>query len=210
MDPVGRGRQSATPAHVVWCETMGTGAATEITGVEELAKQVESLRRRIDSQGDPDALALVVFSGELDRMLAAFVMATGAAACGMKVSMFFTFWGTAALKQGRTQAKGKTLTERALGWMLPGGSRRQKLSKLDFGGLGRRLMAREMAKKRVPSLDDLVDIAKELGVQVHICEMSMNLMGIKDEELIEYPGRKTCGVAQFLEIASNTGTTLFI
>jgi peroxiredoxin family protein len=181
-----------------------------VADVAELSRQVEALRDRVDRQSDPNALALVVFSGELDKMLAAFVIATGAAACGMRVSMFFTFWSTAALKKGRWQATGKSLVERALGWMLPGGSKRQKLSKLDFGGLGRQMMAREMRKKNVPDLDSLIDVARELGVQQHICEMSMSLLGIREQELIDYPDRKICGVAHFLEVSSCAGTTLFI
>ncbi len=176
----------------------------------EFAEPLRSLRERVDRQGDPDALAIVLFSGELDKLLAAFVIATGAAASGMRVSLFCTFWGTAALKKDRKQAHGKTIVERMFGWMLPGGAHRQRLSKLDFGGFGRKLMAREMQKKGIPDLNALIEIARETGVRLHVCEMSMHLMGIRDEELIDYPDRSSCGVAQFLEISSRAGTTLFI
>lgn len=194
-------------------ETNDMSSAAEISavpGIDALAKQVDELRARVDRQGDPNALAIVLFSGELDKMLAAFVMATGAAASGMRVSVFCTFWGTAALKRKGRQMPNKTLVERAFGWLLPGGLQRRRLSKLDFGGLGRKLMAREMRNKRVPDVETLIEIAKETGVQLHVCEMSMHLMGIRPEELIDYPGRKTCGVASFLETSSQAGTTLFI
>ena len=183
---------------------------TAAPGLEQLTSQLDELRGRVDKQGDPDALAIVLFSGELDKMLAAFVMATGAAASGMRVSLFCTFWGTAALKRKGSQMPNKSLVERAFGWLLPGGLHRRRLSKLDFGGFGRRLMAREMRKKQVPDLETLLEIAKETGVKLHVCDMSMHLMGIRQEELIDYPDRKVCGVASFLEISSRAGTTLFI
>lgn len=112
-----------------------------------LAGRIEALERKVTNGPNTDKLSMVVFSGELDKLLAAFVIATGAAACGMNVSMFFTFWATAALKKRGRQANGKSLVERMFGWMLPGGFGRQKLSKLDMYGMGRRMMAREMAKK---------------------------------------------------------------
>jgi len=178
--------------------------------VQELLLRVQKLEEKSKKSPDPDRLSLVVFSGDLDRLLAAFVIATGAAACGLRVSMFFTFWGTAALKKSGSQQGGKGFVERMFGWMLPGGFHRQRLSKMDMCGLGRRMMMREMAKKRVPSLPDLVNTAEELEVEISICEMSMSLMGIRSQELLDYPNLKYCGVARFVEEASLSGTTLFI
>jgi peroxiredoxin family protein len=94
--------------------------------------------------------------------------------------------------------------------MLPGGLQKRRLSHLDFGGFGRRMMALEMKKKRVADLPALVDLAGELSVQIYICEMSMSLMGIRKEELIDYPHLQYCGVAHFLDLASQANTTLFI
>ncbi len=160
--------------------------------------------------GQDDRLTLLVFSGELDRLLAAFVLATGAAACGTKVSMFFTFWATAALKKGGRQARGKSIVERMFGWMLPGGLNRRKLSHLDMMGAGRWMMCREMANKNIASLPEMIAVADELGVEISLCDMSMSLMGIRHEELIDYSNINTCGVAHFLDLAASSKTTLFI
>jgi peroxiredoxin family protein len=183
---------------------------TDQDTLRELGRRVLALEGKVTSAGDPNRLSMVVFSGELDKLLAAFVIATGAAACGMKVSMFFTFWATPALKKAGPQQPGKSFVEKMFGWMLPGGCHRRKLSKMDMGGLGRRMMAREMRKKKVPDLPTLIDIAEKSEVEINVCEMSMSLMGIQREELIDYSGMELCGVAHFLEVSSKAGTTLFI
>ena len=151
-----------------------------------------------------------MFEAHRDRLLAAFVMATGAAACGMEVNMFFTFWATSALKQGGPQLGKKSLVERAFGWMLPSSSQGTKLSQMDMCGIGRVLMDREMKKKNIADLDVLIKTAADLGVKISVCEMSMQLMGIRREELIDYPGIEFCGVAKFVEEAATANTTLFI
>jgi len=183
---------------------------------ESLGFQIQSLQQRITAleqrvaPADVDGMALLVFSGELDRLLAAFTVATGAAACGMPVSMFFTFWGAAALKKAGPQVGDKSLVERMFGWMLPGGMERRALSRLDMGGLGRALLGREMRRKQIPDLPTLIALAAESGVQVYVCDTTMHLMGIRHEELIDYPDRKVCGVAQFVDLAANARTTLVI
>ena len=166
--------------------------------------------KAVSGTGQDERLTLLVFSGELDRLLAAFVLATGAAACGTKVSMFFTFWATAALKKSGRQARGKSVVERMFGWMLPGGLNRRKLSHLDMLGAGRWMMCREMANKNIASLPEMIAVADELGVEISLCDMSMSLMGIRDEELIDYSHFQKCGVASFLDLAASSKTTLFI
>ena len=182
----------------------------ETDSLEGLRQRVLTLERKVEAGTDSNALSMVVFSGELDKLLAALVIATGAAACGMKASMFFTFWATAALKKPGRQGAEKSLVERLFGWMLPGGLHKQKLSKMDMAGLGRWMLKREMRKKGVADLGTLIEVAQELGVELHVCEMSMSLMGIRKDELIDYSDIKYCGVARFLEAASSAGTTLFI
>jgi len=177
---------------------------------DDLLKRLEELERRIALKADPTALNLVAFSGELDRLLAAFVIATGAAACGMKVSMFFTFWATTALKKAGRQSPGKPLMEKLFGWMLPGGPSRLKLSRLDMMGMGRRMLGREMRQKGVPNLRALISMAGEHDVEINVCEMAMSLLGTRPDELIDYPGLKVCGVSSFLERCSTANTTLFI
>ncbi len=188
--------------------TQAVSSSTE--ALEDLSRRVLELEQKADSSTDRNALSMVVFSGELDKLLAAFVIATGGAACDMNVSMFFTFWGTAALKKSGPQTGDKTLTERIFGWMLPGGVHKRKLSRMDMGGLGRHMMGREMKKKGTPDLPSLIEIAGQCDVEINVCEMSMSLMGIRKEELIEYPRMQFCGVARFLEQSSKAGTTLFI
>lgn len=198
---------------------LAPASVQEVTNqtIEERLQHIESLLA--DSHREPasssavakeDRLTMLVFSGELDRLLAAFVLATGAAACGTRVSMFFAFWATAALKKAGPQSRGKTVIERMFGWMLPGGLGHRKLSHLDMLGAGRWLMCREMQKKNIASLPDLITLADELGVEISMCEMSMSLMGIREEELIDYSHRSLCGVAGFLENAGRSQTSLFI
>ena len=178
--------------------------------LKSVTSRLDALEKRQQRCPDANALSVVVFSGDLDKLLAAFVIATGAAACGMRVSMFFTFWGTAALKKTGPQSRGKTLVERMFGWMLPGGFHKRKLCKMDMGGIGRLLMAREMKRKGTPDLPSLIEIARETDIDICVCEMSMSLMGIRKDELIDYPDMEFCGVASFVETASKAGTTLFI
>lgn len=175
-----------------------------------LEDRIAALEARLAAGPRADVLNLLVFSGERDRLLAAFVMATGAAACGMEVSMFFTFWATPALRRSEPSTAKKSLTERAFGWMLPRGVGKTRLSQMDFGGLGRAMMSREMRHKNIASLDELIRTASELGVTIRVCDMSMRLMGIRQEELIDYPGLELCGVARFAEECCAANTTLFI
>lgn len=124
--------------------------------------------------------------------------------------MFFTFWATPALRRYNATSTGKSLVERAFGWMLPKGMGRTRLSQMDFCGLGRAMMLRDMRLKNIANLDQLLSIAADLGVQIRVCDMSMKLMGIRREELIDYPGLDMCGVASFAESCCESNTTLFI
>lgn len=178
-----------------------------LAALEERIKALEETSRKMP---DPDTLNLLVFSGERDRLLAALVMATGAAACGQKVTLFFTFWATSALRKPVPVPTKKSLVERAFGWMLPRGWQRTRLSQMDFGGLGRAMMAREMKQKNIADLDQLMSTAAELGVHVRVCEMSMRLMGIQPSELIDYPNLEFCGIASFADSCSQANTTFMI
>lgn len=172
--------------------------------------RLSALENQIQRIPNPDALNLLVFSGERDRLLAAFVMATGAAACGQDVTLFFTFWATAALRKSQVVPTRKSLVERAFGWMLPRGMRNTRLSQMDFGGLGRAMMSREMRQKNIADLDQLIATAAELGVRIRVCEMSMKLMGIQPCELIDYPSIEFCGIASFADSCSQSNTTFMI
>jgi peroxiredoxin family protein len=153
---------------------------------------------------------MVVFSGDLDKILAAMIIATGAAAFDMKVNLFFTFWATAALRAPKKKAKGKTLIAKMFGFMLPKGMDKLALSKMQMGGMGAAMIKSIMKKQHVASLTEMFQTAAELGIQINICEMSMKLMGFKREEMIDYPNMQVCGVATFLADAQDSKIQLFI
>lgn len=179
---------------------------------DDLAKQLEELKRQVENikPGAEDKVSIIVFSGDLDKVLAAFIIATGAVAMGMEAVMFFTFWGTPVLRDPKKKAGGKDLMGKMFSFMLPKGRNAIKLSKMNMGGMGTSMMKSLMKKKNVASLDQMLDMAGELGVKIFICEMSMNLMGFKREEFIDYPDLDYVGVATFLEQAKNSRVQLFI
>lgn len=174
--------------------------------IQDLKKQMDDLKQ----SNEKNQLAMVVFSGDLDKLLAAFIIATGAVAMGLEVVMFFTFWATAALRKKKFKSKGKDLFGRMFGFMLPKGVSQVKLSKMNMGGMGTVMMKKLMKKKNTQSLQQMIDLAAELEVKIHICEMSMDLMGFSREEMIDYPRKDFVGVASFLEVAGNSKIQLFI
>jgi peroxiredoxin family protein len=176
---------------------------------QEQAAQLELLSGKLQLGGQTDKLSLIVFSGSLDRLIAAFVLATGAAAMGMQVSMFFTFWATAALRKDSVKVR-KTLLERIFGWMLPTGVKQLPLSQMNMAGGGPLMIRHIMKKKGVASVEEMIELSAELGVELNVCTMSMDLLGMKAEELVDYPGRSFCGVAKFLETAAPGKLTLFL
>lgn len=189
---------------------IGSGEAQIWESFSQLEKRLKDLERLTASAADTNQLNMLVFSNSRDRLLVSFMMANTAASLGMEVSMFFAFWGTSVLKKGGAQIGKKSLVERAFGWMLPNGVRRTKLSQMDMCGMGRLLMSREMKRKNVADLDELLAVAGELGVRISACEMSMNLMGIRREELIDYPNLSFCGATSFIEATTKANTTLIV
>jgi peroxiredoxin family protein len=151
---------------------------------------------------------LVVFSGDLDRVLAAFVIANGAVAMGSPVTLFFTFWGLNALRRPGPQASGKGLIDRMFGLMMPKGPNALKLSQMHFLGAGTALMKWVMRSKQAPNLPDLIAQARAAGVRIIACTMSMEVMGLKREELLD--GIELGGVATFLGEADQSSATLFV
>jgi len=151
---------------------------------------------------------MVVFSGDFDKAMAAFVIANGAAAMGSEVTLFFTFWGLNVLRRPEKVAVRKNLVERMFGWMMPRGADRLTLSKMNMGGMGLRMIKGIMKRKHVASLPDLIASARQAGVRLVACSMSMDLMGIRREELID--GVEEGGVATFLNNAEQSNVSLFI
>lgn len=152
-------------------------------------------------------VALIVMSGDLDRLFGAFVIATGAAAAGMEVSMFFTFWGLRALKSGNPT--GRSFFGRLLGWFERGDIRKASPSRYSFFGLGRWMFNKMMRGHRVPALPELRQTAIDLGVKLYGCQLSLEVMEIARQDLI--PEVTACvGVAHFLEQAQQADIGLFI
>jgi peroxiredoxin family protein len=145
-------------------------------------------------------------SGDMDKVMGAFIIATGAAAFDMQVSMFFTFWGLKAIQKGNLS--GKTFMGKMLGVMNRGGIDRLGPSKFNFGGMGRWMFKKMMKSNKVTPLPELLKKARELGVKLTACEMSMNVMEIKKEDLID--GVQIGGVASFIADASESKFSLFI
>ena len=177
----------------------------------DVEKELSELKTKLaDMPGQENKLSMVVFSGELDKHLAAMIIATGAAAMGMQVVLFFTFWGTAALRHPKKKVAGKDLMSKMFGFMLPKGRNKIILSQMHMAGMGTSMLKGLMKKKNTASLDQLYEIAGMMGVQIKICEMSMDLMGFKKEEMIEYPDLDYCGVATFMSHAKESSVQLFI
>lgn len=175
-------------------------------------KVLNSLKQELQQVRDErkNKLSMVVFSGDLDKLLAAFIIATGAAAMGMEVVMFFTFWATPSLRDRKKKGGKKDMFGRMFGFMLPKGAGKVTLSKMNMGGMGTAMMKHLMKKKNVASLEELREMAIDMGVRIFICDMSMNLMGFKQEEMIDFEGREFVGVAKFLEEAGDSKIQLFI
>jgi len=181
--------------------------------LQQIEEQLAALKSRIDvldKKATEPKVATIVFSGDLDKVLAAFVIATGAVAMGMEAVMFFTFWGTPVLRDKNKSVGGKDTMGKMFGTMLPKGTSDVKLSKMNMGGMGTAMMRSLMKKKNVATLEQMLEMAEELEVKIFVCEMSMDLMGFKREEMIEYKDLTFCGVAKFLEEANNSRITMFI
>ncbi|MEQ8197474.1 MAG: DsrE/DsrF/DrsH-like family protein [Clostridiaceae bacterium] len=160
------------------------------------------------ASSDLNAQSMVVFSGDLDKAIASFIIANGAAAMGKKVTMFFTFWGLNILRKDENVSVKKNIIEKAFGFMMPRGSKKLSLSKMNMGGMGAKLIRGIMKEKNVQSLEDLIQAAMDNGVKIVACTMSMDVMGIREEELMD--GVEYGGVGYYLGEASESNINLFI
>ena len=161
-----------------------------------------------DAARSADGKTMIVFSGDLDKVLASFIIANGAAAMGRPVTMFFTFWGLNVLRKSSKQKVKKSLIEAMFGGMMPRGVDKLKLSKMNMAGMGTAMMKMVMKSKRVDSLQVLMQKAMQNGVKLVACTMSMDIMGIRKEELIE--GVELAGVGAYLGDAEESNVNLFI
>ncbi|MDP3437942.1 MAG: DsrE/DsrF/DrsH-like family protein, partial [Bacteroidales bacterium] len=155
-----------------------------------------------------DNKTIVVFSDDMDKALAAFVIANGAVSMGKKVTMFFTFWGLNVIKRANPGKTEKDFTGKLFRFLLPRGSSSLRLSKMNMFGIGGAAMRMIMRKKRIDSLESLIEQAKENGIEFIACKMSMEVMGIQEQELMD--GVNFAGVATYLERSEEANMSLFI
>jgi peroxiredoxin family protein len=160
------------------------------------------------SISERDNKTLVVFSGDLDKAIASFIIANGAASMGKKVTMFFTFWGLNILRKHDKVHVKKGFMDSMFGMMMPRGSRRLKLSKMNMIGMGGKMIRMVMKNKNISSLEELIKSAMDSGIEIVACQMSMDVMGLKQEELID--GVKVGGVGYYLGEAEDSNVNLFI
>lgn len=194
-----------------WCKMTGA----ELVALENKNGVVAATIRKQEktasceiSRNNADNKTLIVFSDDLDKALASFVIANGAASTGKKVTMFFTFWGLNVIKKQHKPTVTKDIFGKMFGWMLPTHSGKLKLSKMNMGGAGSWMMRLIMKRKRIDSLESLIQQAIDNGVGMIACTMSMDVMGVQKEELMD--NVTLGGVASYLERAEEANVNLFI
>lgn len=196
-----------------WCERTGNQLLQRTRENGNVIVFIQkSKKEALQAAGETSLLkddkTIVVFSGDLDKALASFVIANGAAAMGKKVTMFFTFWGLNILRKKEPVAVEKSFIDKMFGWMMPRGSKQLKLSKMNMLGMGTKMMRNVMQNKNIESLESLMESAKASGVEMIACQMSMDVMGIHQEELID--GVSIGGVGAYLDAAEDANVNLFI
>lgn len=157
---------------------------------------------------DKGGQTMIVFSNDLDKAIASFIIANGAAAAGKQVTMFFTFWGINILRKSKSPKVKKGLIDKMFGFMMPQGVNKLTLSKMNMMGMGSAMMKAVMKGKNVPSLEELIHAAQHNGIRIIACNMAMDVMGIKPEELID--GVEIGGVASYIDVSSKANSNLFI
>lgn len=195
-----------------WCRTTGNKfvSATSETGIYKVLVEkatpcaAEAVRQIETEKGK----TFILFSDDLDKTLATFVLANGAAATGKKVTIFFTFWGLNAIKKDNKPEVKKDIFGKMFGMMLPSGTKKLALSKMNMWGIGSRMMRYIMKNKGIESLESLRQQAVDNGVEFIACQMSMDVMGVKKEELMD--NVTIGGVATYMERAEKANVNLFI
>ncbi|MBQ9328791.1 MAG: DsrE/DsrF/DrsH-like family protein [Solobacterium sp.] len=194
----------------VWAER--TGNPLQSLNVEDgvitaVLKKGSAVKESV-SEVHPHEKTMVVFSGDLDKTIAAFIMANGAASMGRPVTIFFTFWGLNILRRPEKVNVKKDFIEKMFGFMMPRGTTKLGLSRMNMGGAGAKMIRYIMKKNGISSLEELIQDAIQHGVRLVACQMSMDIMGIRKEELID--GIELGGVATMLGSAENSDLTYFI
>ncbi len=193
-----------------WCRVTGNKLLSIKNEKGKITALIEKSAKNEKNQlvERADGKTLVIFSDDLDKALAGFVIANGAASMGKKVTMFFTFWGLNVIKKVEKPALKKDFMSKMFGMMMASSSLNLKLSKMNMFGLGTIMMRKRMADKKVDSLESLIAAALKSGIELVACQMSMDVMGVQKEELME--GVTIGGVASYLENAEAANVNLFI
>lgn len=160
-------------------------------------------------ESKPDKVTIVVLSGDMDRVMAAFIIATGAAAMGMQVTMFFTFWGLNAIRKKGAASAAKDWLRKMFGFLNKGGADNLPLSRFHFGGLGTIMMKKVMRDNRMPGIPELLETAQDLGVKMIACTTTLGLMGISKDTLLDGIDQ-LAGVSTYLAEAKDGAVNLFI
>lgn len=172
--------------------------------------QVEPSAMLADLQASkPDRVTIVLLSGDMDKAVAAFIIATGAAAMGMHVTMFFTFWGLNVIRKPGATSAAKDLLRKVFGWLNKGGADNLPLSKFHFGGMGATMMKKVMRANHMPDVPELIETAQDLGVTMIACTTTLGLLGISKETLIDGVDQ-LAGVSTYLAEAKQGSVNLFI
>lgn len=191
-----------------WCETTSNKL---VSLVQENKKIIATIQKNADYvksvNEDFNGQTIVVFSNDLDKAMASFIIANGARASGKNVTMFFTFWGLNILRKPNVTLK-KGFIDSLFGFMMPKGVQNLTLSKMNMGGIGSLMMKFIMRKKNIATLQELIQQAKDNGIKFIACNMSMDVMGIKQEELID--GVEIGGVAKYISESNSANSNLFI
>lgn len=193
----------------VWCDRTGNKLIKLNTENGVITAEIEKADAPAAKQTEiHNDKTFIVFSGDLDKTIASFIIANGAVSMGRKVTMFFTFWGLNILRRTKKVKVKKNFIEKMFGAMMPRGTKKLGLSRMNMLGAGSKMIRGIMKKKGVSSLEELIQNAISHGVRIVACQMSMDIMGIKQEELID--GVELGGVATFLGSAETSDTSLFI
>lgn len=197
-----------------WCKSTGntllncTKQDKKYSALIEKGFKEQNEHGNTQAQTTKNAQTMVVFSNDLDKALASFIIANGAAASGKEVTMFFTFWGLNILRKPKSVKVKKSIIDRMFGFMMPKGQSKLTLSKMHMGGAGTWMMKQVMKAKNILTLSELIELARQNGVKFIACTMSMDVMGIKAEELID--GVEYGGVAKYIAETDKAGSNLFI
>lgn len=194
-----------------WCQTTGNRLVSVNAGAGKYQVVIEKNEPQpcsTETVREDKGKTFILFSDDLDKVLATFVLANGAAATGKKVTIFFTFWGLNAIKKLEKPSVKKDIWGKMFGMMLPSNSLKLKLSKMNMGGMGSKMMRYIMQQKNIDSLEALRSQAIQNGVEFIACQMSMDVMGVKREELLDHV--TIGGVATYMNRAEQANVNLFI